>query len=202
MRKNRNPIFRTVVGLARGFFSRGGGGTHRPDQRHRRLGFEPLKNRELLYFPWVEMNCSCPWDRVLVYHGRFAEGTADDGSVRGRTEVKDGMVPSAFVGGRAADCGRGATGASPRADAAENGYPVAAAPWAHPRKGGEDCGRRLGDGEPTREGVSGRRARWSAVLGEKRAGPVRWRPIANCSPSRSGSDRLQAWRRRPTASSN
>ena len=36
----------------------------------------------------------------------------------------------------------------------------------------------------------------------KKAGPVRWRPIANCSPSRSGSDRLQAWRRRPTASSN
>jgi len=38
--------------------------------------------------------------------------------------------------------------------------------------------------------------------GEKRGKPVRWRPTANCLPSRSGSDRLQAWRRRPTASNN
>ena len=49
---------------------------------------------------------------------------------------------------------------------------VAAAPWAYPRKGGEDCRRRLGDGETIRKRISGRRPRWSAALGEK--GPNRF----------------------------
>src|SRR3972149_5377094 len=115
------------------------------------------------------MSCSCPLSRILVHHSRFAEGVADEALAHGRTEVKDGLVSSAFIGGRAAGCGGGTTGAPPRADAAETGDPVAPAPRAHPRKSGGDHGRRLGDGETVREGVSGRRARWSAALGEKGA---------------------------------
>jgi hypothetical protein len=107
-----------------------------------------------LYLARHEMNCSCPWDRNLVHQGGFADGRADEALFHGRTEVKDGVVPSAFVGGRAADCGRGTTGASPRTDAAENGGPMAAAPWAHPRKGREDRRRRLGDRETIRQRIS------------------------------------------------
>ena len=70
------------------------------------------------------MNCSCPVGRILVHHGRFAEGLADGTLVHGRSEVKDGLVSSAFVGGRTANGGGRATGASPRADAAENGDAV------------------------------------------------------------------------------
>ena len=110
---------------------------------------------------------SCPLDRILVHHGRFADGMVNEVLIHGRTEVKDGLVSSAFVGGGATNCGGGTTGASPRANAAENGDFVAAAPWTYPRKGCKDRRRRLGDGETICERISGRRARWPAALGEK-----------------------------------
>ena len=117
--------------------------------------------------PRCEMICSCLGDRNF---GTSLPVRRRNGgrSVCQGTNGGQGWLGSECVCRRKSNglWGR-SDGSIPHDHTAEDGSPLAAAPWAHPRKGGENRGRRCGNGETIRERILGRRARWSPTLGEK-----------------------------------